>query len=205
MKYIKSIKRKGCFQDSLSFFDTLNYTLLSLHLSLILSVLLGSCATVNQIPVAKNVHIIENVPFYQQETHQCGPASLAGVMNYWGINIIPDDVAKEIYSEAAGGTLNIDMVLYAQRKGLNAIQYKGNMNDLKKNIESGYPVIVLVDYGISLYQANHFMVVVGYNEYSLIANSGKEKGKFISTEDFLKAWEKTDYWTLLIKKVISEQ
>jgi predicted double-glycine peptidase len=197
--YTESIKRKGCPGNSLSFFDSLNYNLLSLPLFLILSVLLGSCATVNQIPVAKNVHIIENVPFYQQETYQCGPASLAGVLNYWGTNIIPDDIAKEIYSDTAGGTLNIDMVLYAQSKGLNAIQYKGNMNDLKKNMESGYPVIVLVDYGISLYQANHFMVVVGYNEHGLIVNSGKDKGKFISAEDFLKAWKKTDYWTLLIK------
>ncbi len=145
-------------------------------------------------------HIIENVPFYPQETYQCGPASLAGVLNYWGINITPDDIAKEIFSESAKGTLNIDMILYAQSKGLDAAQYKGNMNDLKKNIDSGYPVIVLVDYGLSLYQANHFMVVVGYNEYGVTVNSGKDKGKFISTEDFLKAWEKTNYWTLLIKK-----
>jgi ABC-type bacteriocin/lantibiotic exporter with double-glycine peptidase domain len=145
-------------------------------------------------------HILENVPFYPQETYQCGPASLAGVLNYLGINITPDDIAEEIFSESARGTLNIDMVLYAQRKGLNAIQYKGSMEDLKKNVESGYPVIVLVDYGFSLYQVNHFMVVVGYNEHGVIVNSGKDKGKFISTEDFLKAWRKTNYWTLLIKK-----
>lgn len=144
-------------------------------------------------------HIIENVPFYSQETYQCGPVSLASVLNYWGINITPQDIAKEIYSEAARGTLNIDMVLYAQRKGLNAIQYKGSIEDLKKNVESGYPVIILVDYGFSLYNANHFMVVVGYNEHGLTVNSGKDKGKFISAEDFLKAWEKTNYWTLLIK------
>jgi ABC-type bacteriocin/lantibiotic exporter with double-glycine peptidase domain len=145
-------------------------------------------------------YIIENVPFYPQETYQCGPVSLAGVLNYLGINITPDDIAEEIFSESARGTLNIDMVLYAQRKGLNAIQYKGSMEDLKKNVESGYPVIVLVDYGFSLYQVNHFMVVVGYNEHGVIVNSGKDKGKFISTEDFLKAWRKTNYWTLLIKK-----
>ncbi|OHE59241.1 MAG: hypothetical protein A2Z47_07630 [Thermodesulfovibrio sp. RBG_19FT_COMBO_42_12] len=201
MKYTENIKRKGCHGNSLSFLYSLNCTLLSLPLLLILSAfgLLGSCANMKDIAESDHGHIIENVPFYPQETYQCGPASLAGVLNYWGINIIPDDVAKEIYSEAAGGTLNIDMILYAQRKGLNAIQYKGSTEDLKKNVESGYPVIVLVDHGFSVYQINHFMVVVGYNEHGLIVNSGKDKGKFISAEDFVNAWKKANFWTLLIK------
>lgn len=122
------------------------------------------------------------------------------VLNYRGIKVNPDDVATEIFSETARGTLNIDMLLFAQRKGLTAIQYRGNLDDLKNNIDSGNPVIVLVDYGFSLYKKNHFMVIVGYNEHGIIANSGRNKEKFISEEDFLKSWEKTNYWTLLIKK-----
>ncbi len=122
------------------------------------------------------------------------------VLNYRGIKVNPDDVATEIFSETARGTLNIDMLLFAQRKGLTAIQYRGNLDDLKNNIDSGNPVIVLVDYGFSLYKKNHFMVIVGYNEHGIIANSGRNKEKFISEEDFLKSWEKTDYWMLLIKQ-----
>lgn len=163
-------------------------------------VLLFSCVTVKQIPRAKNTHIIKNIPFYPQETYQCGPSTLAMVLNYRGIKVNPDDVATEIFSETARGTLNIDMLLFAQRKGLTAIQYRGNLDDLKNNIDSGNPVIVLVDYGFSLYKKNHFMVIVGYNEHGIIANSGRNKEKFISEEDFLKSWEKTNYWTLLIKK-----
>jgi ABC-type bacteriocin/lantibiotic exporter with double-glycine peptidase domain len=159
---------------------------------------LSFCATINKIPEAKHTHIIGNVPFYSQETYQCGPVSLAGVLNYWGVKITPDDIAKEIFSKSARGTLTIDMVFYVQMKGLKAIQYKGNIDDLKKNIDSNYPVIVLVDYGISLYQVNHFMVVLGYNEHGVIVNSGRSKHKFISDEDFTKVWKKTNYWTLLI-------
>jgi predicted double-glycine peptidase len=161
--------------------------------------LLHSCATINEIPEARHTHKIENVPFYPQETYQCGPASLAGVLNYWGVNVNPEDIAKEIFSESAKGTLNMDMVLYAQGKGLDVTQYKGNMEDLKKNIESGYPVIVLVDYGFYLYQVNHFMVVVGYNEHGVTVNSGKDKNKFVPRKNFIKTWERTKYWTLLIK------
>jgi len=42
---------------------------------------------------------------------------------------------------------------------------------LKKNIDSGYPLIVLVDYGFWAFHSNHFMVVVGYNEDGVIVNS----------------------------------
>jgi hypothetical protein len=161
---------------------------------------LFSCAAIKEIPESGYVRIIENVPFYPQEDYQCGPASLAGVLNYWGISAEPGDIAKEIFSESVKGTLNIDMALYAQKKGLHADFYKGNIEDLKKNIESGFPVIVLVDYGISLYQVNHFMVVTGYNDYGVIVNSGKYQNNLIIEKDFIRLWKKANYWTLLIKK-----
>ncbi|OGW58285.1 MAG: hypothetical protein A2Z09_00155 [Nitrospirae bacterium RBG_16_43_8] len=144
--------------------------------------------------------MISNIPFHAQEDYQCGPASLASVMNYWKKDVTPDDIAREIYSKSAKGTLDIDMVIYPQRKGLIAEQYSGGMKDLKKNIDSGYPLIVLVDYGFWAFQLNHFMVVVGYNEDGVIVNSGKDKGNFISEADFIKTWEKTKFWTLLIKE-----
>jgi ABC-type bacteriocin/lantibiotic exporter with double-glycine peptidase domain len=166
----------------------------------LLAFFLHSCAPSTVLQESKHQRIIANVPFYAQEAYQCGPASLAGVMNYWKIDVTPDDIAKEIYSKSAKGTLNIDMVIYPQKKGLLAEQYSGNMQDLKKNIDSGYPLIVLVDYGFWAVQTNHFMVVVGYNEDGIIVNSGKDRGKFISEEDFIKTWEKTKFWTLLIKR-----
>jgi len=168
----------------------------------LLTFFLHSCAVVSNgnMPESRDNRIIDNVPFYAQEAYQCGPASLAGVMNYWKIDVTPDDIAKEIYSKSAKGTLNIDMVIYPQKKGLLAEQYSGNMKDLKKNIDAGYPLIVLVDYGFWAFQSNHFMVVVGYNEDGVIVNSGKDKGKFIPEEDFIKTWEKTKFWTLVIKR-----
>jgi predicted double-glycine peptidase len=162
----------------------------------LLLVFLCSCATVNNISQS---HTIENIPFYPQTSYQCGPASLAGALSYWGIKVTPDEIAGEIYSDSARGTLSIDMVLYAQKKGLMAIQYEGNIDDLRKNIDSGYPIIVLVDYGFSLIQTNHFMVVIGYNEHGVIVNSGKDKNKFIVERDFMNSWKKTGFWTLLIK------
>ncbi len=166
-----------------------------------MGIFLFSCVSVKETDMPGNIHMIENVPFFPQEDYQCGPASLGIVLNFWGIDAPPGDIAREIFSKNAGGTLNIDMVLYANKRGLEADQYRGNTGDLKRNIDSVFPVIVLVDYGFSLYQANHFMVVVGYNEQGVLVDSGRKKNSFIPWKDFIKTWEKTGFWTLLIKKL----
>ncbi len=163
--------------------------------------LLLSCLGPTLISPSPNFQIIENVPFYPQEKYQCGPASLAGVLKYWGIKVSPDEIAAEIFSRGAGGTLNIDLVLYAKRKGLKADQYAGHLDDLKKNVRDGFPLIVLVDEGFWNYQQNHFMVVIGYDHEGVIVNSGIEAHKGIPWKRFLKTWGKAQFWTLKITTI----
>jgi ABC-type bacteriocin/lantibiotic exporter with double-glycine peptidase domain len=160
---------------------------------------LFSCSTVQEVPESGDIHIIKDVPFYPQEDFQCGPSSLAMVLNHYGIRTSPDEIAEEIFSGSARGTLNIDMVIYAQKSGLRVLQFKGNSEDLKRNIDAGNPLIVLVDYGFSLYQLNHFMVIAGYSGHGVIVNSGKNKEQFIQWKEFLRVWEKAGFWTLLIE------
>jgi ABC-type bacteriocin/lantibiotic exporter with double-glycine peptidase domain len=167
---------------------------------MVIAVCMASCSSVQGIHESSTNTIIKDVPFYAQESYQCGPASLATVMNYLKVMVKPEEIAEDIYSKSAHGTLNLDMVFYARRKGLSALQYKGNLSDIHKNIADGNPLIVMVDYGFSFYEARHFMVIVGYNEAGIIVNSGKMKDHFIPEKEFLKTWEKTNYWTLLIQR-----
>lgn len=160
--------------------------------------LLCSCSTVS-VQFDSSPVMIDKVPFYPQEDYQCGPASLAGVLQYWGAKVSPDDAAKDIYSETARGTLNIDMLLYVNKKGFYGEQYSGSWDDLLTKIREGYPMVVLVDYGFSLYQANHFMVVTGYDGSGVIVNSGRTEKLFIDKDRFLRIWKKTNFWTLWIK------
>jgi ABC-type bacteriocin/lantibiotic exporter with double-glycine peptidase domain len=167
-------------------------------LCLLILICLTSCAVTPNLEESISSHLIGNVPFFPQEAFQCGPASLAGVLNYWGVNVSPEEIAMEIYSPSAGGTLNLDMIFYTEKKGMKAILYKGSIDDIKNKIDTGFPVIVLVDLGLWIYQQNHFMVVVGYNENGIVANSGKDRLKPIAKKNFIKTWERTNFWTLLI-------
>jgi predicted double-glycine peptidase len=146
----------------------------------------------------KTARVIEGVPFFPQEEFQCGPASLAGVLNYYGLRMTPAEIAAEVFSRSARGTLDMDLVFYAQRKGMKAEQYAGSFEDLQGNLDSRRPLIVLIDQGFWVYQNHHFMVVVGYDERNIVVNSGKEEHKVIYRDAFLKNWERAKFWTLRI-------
>lgn len=144
-------------------------------------------------------YIINSVPFLPSEEFQCGPSSLAMVLNFLGMKIKPDEISKEIYSETAKGTAEFDMIIFAQKKGFKAIQYRGSIEDIKEKIKANKPLIVMTDESFWFYKKYHYMVVVGFDESNVIVNSGKDEHKRINLSDFYKKWQKTDFWTLLIE------
>lgn len=171
----------------------------SCFIFLLLFATLLSCSTHDRVR-GDSGRVLEGVPFYPQERYQCGPASLASVLNYWGVKVSPEEIASDIYSKTAKGTLDIDMLSYVAGKGLDADISAGGMEYIIRSIDEGYPLIVLVDYGFWVYQQGHFMVVVGYDSNGIIVNSGSERLKHIPSGDFLKVWEKTNFWTLSVKR-----
>lgn len=179
------------------------------RVSLCLSVLfvfLSSCAggISNSVSPAPDVRIIRDVPFYTDINYQCGPSSLAAVMNYWYARtgsvrrIMPGEISSEIYSKGARGTLGMDIEFFARKSGFAAEQYSGSVEDLKRNVLKENPLIILVDYGVLFYQRNHFMVVTGYRDDGVIVHSGSEE-KLVSYADLQKIWRKTNYWALIIR------
>lgn len=170
-----------------------------------LIVLLPGCAgKIADVRYPADARVIRGVPFYEDSGHQCGPSSLAAVINYWQkksgnpVSVTPEGISSEVYSKDARGALGMDLEFYARGKGFNARQYAGGIEDLKKNILEDIPPVIFVDYGILVYQRNHFMVVTGYAGNDIIVHSGSEE-KIIRSAELNKIWEKTGYWTLVIK------
>ncbi|MCE5312246.1 MAG: C39 family peptidase [Nitrospiraceae bacterium] len=159
----------------------------------------ASCSVHYDKPLP-DAFVLKAVPFYPQEEYQCGPASLATVLDYYGTNSTPQMIAKEIYSKTARGTLTTDMILYAQKLGFKADQYSGSIEDIKKKVKDGYPLIVMVDFGFSAYEVNHFMVVRGFDSSGVVLNSGRHEAVRLDEDRFIDAWKKTRCWTLWIRK-----
>jgi|SRR3990167_1517338 len=158
-----------------------------------------SCASASLVPSPGN-HVITQIPFFPQDDYQCGPASLAAVLTYRGAAVTPTGIAAEIFSGSAMGTLDMDMVFYAEGKGLKVKRYAGTPEDVRRNIDNGNPLIVLTDYGFWVYEKGHYMVIVGYNDKGFIVNSGKDHELFVPETEFLKSWKKANFFTLLIER-----
>lgn len=143
---------------------------------------------------------INNVPFFPQKRYYCGPASLASVMNFYGVSVTEEEIAKEVYNTKLSGALSMDILIYARTKGFDAFYYKGNMEDIKKYISIGKPVILFLDLGYFFYPVRHYIVATGYNDEMgyLIAHSGMEKNKIFSYKKIQSAWGKTGFGTILI-------
>ncbi|MFQ5586392.1 MAG: C39 family peptidase [Thermodesulfobacteriota bacterium] len=149
---------------------------------------------------AENSASIEGVPFFPQEKHQCGPASLAAVLSYYGLTIDRQDIADEAYLPDLKGTLPIDMLLYAKGRGFNATYYNGGMDDLKEQLALGRPVILFFNLGYALAPRGHYVVAIGYDDAAghVIAHSGRKREQPFSYRRLERVWGRTDFATLLI-------
>lgn len=172
--------------------------------------LLGACSTANRSVNVQfldddiSSRLIRNVPFHAQEKYQCGPSSLAGVLNYYGENVSPKQIAGEIFAEEVRGTLSIDLAFFARARGLDAVWYEGSPEDLQRNIDRKQPLIAMVDLGLGTVRRPHYLVVVGYGPEGIIANTGTRQQHTISWNRFLKQWDRTQMWTLRIHPKVHE-
>jgi ABC-type bacteriocin/lantibiotic exporter with double-glycine peptidase domain len=156
-------------------------------------------------PTAIGSGKVERVPFYPQLSYQCGPACLAGVLNFYGDGVTPNEIGEAIFRKHIRGTVTLDMVLYARNRGFSARWYSGSVDDIRRSVDQGVPLIVMVDLGFANVSNNHYMVVVGYRPEGVIAHSAKTPEELITWKHFLTRWDRTQRWTLRIEPGISPQ
>jgi len=149
-------------------------------------------------PIDHIVHVV--VPFFPDDTDQCGPATLASLLTYWGVPTTPPALKEEIYLPRLGGTLPIDLLLAAQARGLKAEFYSGSLDNVRAELEAGHPLVAFLNLGYAVFPQGHYVVITGFDDQrrGLYVHSGLEQDVFLPYERFLRSWEKTGRWTLLI-------
>ncbi len=117
--------------------------------------------------------LIEGVPWYRQDGNQCGPTSLAMVLNYYGMKVTKDDIVKWVMSVGLLGTPLEELEYYAgTQKGCKVYRFydgtKGKTR-VKGLIAQGYPLIAIGRiptrwHSRSKLWEGHAVVVVGYDD-----------------------------------------
>lgn len=144
--------------------------------------------------------VLLKVPFFPDDTDQCGPSALASVLGYWEKPETPERLRGELYRAHLKGSLTIDLLLAAGHHGLSAEMVNGSLARVRGELDAGRPVIVFVNLGFRSYPVDHYMVITGYDDpgQCIFAHSGMHRDQKISYGKFDKQWKKNERWALLI-------
>lgn len=143
---------------------------------------------------------LDKVKFYPQEAHQCGPASLAMVLDAASVKVTPQDLASQVYLPSREGSLQVEMLAAARRNGMLAYELAPKLEDLLTEVAAGTPVIVLQNLALSWYPLWHYAVVVGYDlqREEIILRSGLERRQVLALSTFEHTWERAGFWAMLV-------
>lgn len=171
-----------------------------------LAILLPGCATPQfdalraQFPPELPRHIeLDNVPYYAQEAHQCGPATLAMAFGAAGVSIEPQQLEADVYLPDKLGSLQVEMLTATRRHGLLAYELDPQLNALLAEIAAGHPAIILENLGLSWYPVWHYAVAIGYDidREELILRSGPERRQALPLRTFEHTWGRSNFWAML--------
>ncbi|WP_172962228.1 PA2778 family cysteine peptidase [Hydrocarboniclastica marina] len=153
--------------------------------------------TLASLPPAQK---LSTVPFYPQSDYQCGPASLAMVLNYSGANASPVELRPMVYLPGRQGSLQVEMVAAARQYDLLVYPLEQRLDAILQEVNGGNPVLVLQNLGLDWWPMWHFAVVIGYDlpARELILHSGLKAEKRESFSSFTNTWERGGRWARVI-------
>lgn len=143
---------------------------------------------------------LKEVPFYPQEEFQCGPASLATVLNYAGKRVSPEELTPQVYLPERQGSLQTEMLTATRRQGLLAYTIGPNIEGLVAALNNGNPPLVLLNLSLPVYPMWHYAVVVGIDpqEYEITLRSGLNRREVMPIRTFLHLWDRSSNWGFVV-------
>ncbi|SCY60396.1 PA2778 family cysteine peptidase [Thiohalorhabdus denitrificans] len=142
---------------------------------------------------------VAEVPFYPQEAHYCGPASLAMVLSWSGREVGQREVAPEVFTPDRDGSFRTDILAAARRHGRLAIPVK-DLEGVLAEVAAGHPVLVFQNLGLDWLPRWHYAVVVGYDLGSgrMVLHTGRREAREVALSTFERTWERGGRWALVV-------
>jgi ABC-type bacteriocin/lantibiotic exporter with double-glycine peptidase domain len=130
------------------------------------------------------------VPYVKQAVNYCGPASVAMIMEYYGLAADQYTIGADIVDEA--GTTASELIDKSEERGFTGTVVNCQLNGLLGLLAEGKPVIarVLNDMGTG----GHFIVVTGYDRTSsliFLNDPDQPYRRAESFEEFSRIWDVT--------------
>lgn len=176
----------------------------ALGLAVTAGLLMAGCATQTRTLLASPQGLpvraeLIDTPYFAQEAHQCGPASLAMALGAAGIDTSPSDLEAMVYVPSRQGSLQPEMLAAARRQGAFAVAVQPRIDALLTEVAHGNPVVVLQNLGLSWLPRWHYAVVIGYDlpRKEIILRSGPNSREPMALSTFEHTWARSGYWGMM--------
>ena len=175
--------------------------------ALIFSLGISACATSPQTrllldnpPDLPAVVELSAVPFFPQQQYHCGPAALAGIINYRGTAVVPDEIARLVYIPDLKGSLQVEIAAATRQFDLLPVQMDGQLESLLQELAAGNPIFVLQNLAIDVYPVWHYEILIGYDleQRHMILRSGVNRRITRTFALFEKTWQRAGHWALAV-------
>ncbi|MEE3116926.1 MAG: PA2778 family cysteine peptidase [Pseudomonadota bacterium] len=176
-------------------------------IGLFLILQLAGCATAPQWPSGADTSpalqsrtLLTEVPFYPQERYQCGPASLAMMLNAQGLNTDPDVLRDLVYIPGREGSLQVEMVAAGRAHNMLVYTLDGSLESLLTEVAAGNPVLVMQNLLFDWWPQWHFAVVIGFDaeRETIILHTDTRERHETSVEVFANTWARSDHWAAVM-------
>lgn len=163
--------------------------------------LLSACATAPRSTLPSDAPAIElaEVPFFPQEDYHCGPAALAEVLQWTGVDVMPEALAPRLMIPARLGTLQIELLAQTRAQGRVPYEIPGDLGAVYRELAAGRPVLILQNLALDWSPMWHYAVVIGMDPAArtVILRSGRERRKVVDAAVFERTWARSDKWAMV--------
>ncbi|MBX7186398.1 MAG: C39 family peptidase [Vicinamibacteria bacterium] len=140
--------------------------------------------------------MVTDVPFIAQTVDLCGGAAAAMVLRYWGIEDAQAQDFASLVDPEARGIRTGDLVAALASRGLLARPIRAEPEDAAREIQSGRPVIALIDGGGARL---HYVVIVAWaNRRVLFHDPSVGPFRLFDEKEFLRLWKATGGFALVV-------
>jgi len=167
--------------------------------AIIATSIVAGCASTAPLGERASIAELDAVPFFPQTAFDCGPAALATILATAGVTATPDALVDEVYVEGLSGSLQAELLAATRRHERLPVNVTGGLDGLLAELESGRPVLVLLNLGLARRPVWHYAVVVGFDAQAarLVLRSGEERARHERVSRFLRQWQLADQWAFV--------
>lgn len=143
---------------------------------------------------------IDGVPRIKQNTNYCGPAVVASALQHLGETITQETVGEAVYDPVQRATNGADMLYYARSKGYAAYSWNSSLEDAKRKISAGAPILVL-QRNSDTDASGHYRILTGYDDAQqkfYVMDPYYDEITELPYKQCEKWWKPMGCWALLI-------